>query len=198
VAAAKVTDSWVGGPVRVPDYPEPVTGFRAWSIGEVDGLAYLTSLTHLSVPWPTDGPIVAEHVGIPRYGAGADPGEPARILQRADDTKYNLFHLREKPPVPPVEGCVCGVYARKTADALEEAWYFSALPGKTKVVGEVRLWGKMWEHELGWRAQFARPAALYYVKWGGHPRELVEAMAARYAVSVVDASDVLRKTLWPS
>ena len=53
--------------------------------------------------------------------------------------------------------CTCGIYAHKSwASASHHA---RGVAGA--VVGEVQLWGRVIEHERGYRAQFARPCALW-------------------------------------
>jgi len=162
--------SGIGAALRIPDYPEPITGYRAWSLGEIDGAAYLTSLTHLAIPWPVDGPLVAEHVGDTRWLA------------------MNIYHLAEtsgdlRPAVAPVKGCECGIYAYMRRESIYNETYY--IPGKAKLIGEVKLWGKMWEHEGGWRAMFAQPVALYSFSWGGVNQAAIEVVAARYGVPVI-------------
>jgi len=52
----------------------------------------------------------------------------------------------------PANDCTCGVYAWKSIDK-----------GRIKddaLHGEVYLWGKIWEHEIGYRAQYAYPKSL--------------------------------------
>ena len=53
--------------------------------------------------------------------------------------------------------CGCGVYAHKSRQAALE----HARGLDRAVVGEVELWGKIVEHEHGYRAQYARPHALW-------------------------------------
>jgi hypothetical protein len=53
--------------------------------------------------------------------------------------------------------CTCGVYAHKTRKAAIR--HARTIGGA--VVGEVELWGKVVEHEHGYRAQYARPCALW-------------------------------------
>jgi hypothetical protein len=55
---------------------------------------------------------------------------------------------------PPAEDCSCGVYAAKSYQHLQKAVVGSF------VHGEVYLWGRMVEHDLGYRAQFAYPKSL--------------------------------------
>jgi hypothetical protein len=57
----------------------------------------------------------------------------------------------------PRRECTCGIYAHKSwASASHQA---RGVAGA--VVGEVQLWGRVIEHERGYRAQFALPCALW-------------------------------------
>lgn len=57
----------------------------------------------------------------------------------------------------PLGECTCGIYAHKSwASASDQA---RGVAGA--VVGEVQLWGRVVEHDRGYRAQFARPCALW-------------------------------------
>src|SRR4051812_13449700 len=57
----------------------------------------------------------------------------------------------------PSAECTCGVYAHKTRKAaIKHARMVSGA-----ILGEVELWGKVVEHEHGYRAQYARPRALW-------------------------------------
>ena len=51
----------------------------------------------------------------------------------------------------PVQGCSCGIYAHKTEDPINYAdcW------------GEVYMWGKVVDHETGYRSQYAYPKQLF-------------------------------------
>lgn len=57
----------------------------------------------------------------------------------------------------PADGCSCGVYAAKTYQHLRKitSYYVDSV-----VHGEVYLWGKVVEHDLGYRAQSAYPKSL--------------------------------------
>jgi len=56
----------------------------------------------------------------------------------------------------PSFNCTCGIYAAKNIDHIQRCGY-----GKFGVRGEVYLWGRMVEHERGWRAEFAYPKSLF-------------------------------------
>jgi hypothetical protein len=53
----------------------------------------------------------------------------------------------------PQEHCSCGIYAAKNAEHLVEISYMR----RGEVYGEVYLWGKIWDHRFGYRAQYAYP-----------------------------------------
>ncbi len=56
---------------------------------------------------------------------------------------------------PPAEGCSCGIYATKNCQYSQQIIRVEGF-----VRGEVYLWGKVVEHDLGYRAQFAYPKSL--------------------------------------
>jgi hypothetical protein len=62
---------------------------------------------------------------------------------------------------PPHEGCACGIHA-----ARDPATVWTYLQGRDdphtvrRVLGRVLLWGRVVEHELGWRASHALPLDL--------------------------------------
>jgi hypothetical protein len=66
----------------------------------------------------------------------------------------------------PADGCSCGVYAAKNYQHLQK---ISSSCVDDVVHGEVYLWGKVVEHDLGYRAQFAYPKSLV-LPWNIDPR----------------------------
>ena len=79
--------------------------------------------------------------------------------------------------------CTCGLYAHKS-------WASASLQARGvsgAVVGEVQLWGRVIEHERGYRAQFARPCALWLpvVFAAQSPRieDVVDALSRRSALN---------------
>lgn len=56
----------------------------------------------------------------------------------------------------PDRKCTCGVYAANNIDHLRQYGYY-----ERGIHGEVSLWGRLVEHNLGWRAQFAYPKSLF-------------------------------------
>jgi hypothetical protein len=80
------------------------------------------------------------------------PGEPQRA---------RCAHEHDAP----APACHCGWYgAKRLATGL--SWtraYWDVRKGHTAVVGRVALWGRVMEHEHGYRAEYAYPQALYVV-----------------------------------
>ncbi len=117
--------------MTVPDYISPVVGYRVWQWGA-------TGLRSLN------GEKWFAHQRMSAVCRAAASGSIA-----------GLSKATHGPDELPYFGCTCGVYAAKTMDHLHQCGY-----GKFGVHGEVYLWGKVVEHERGWRAQFAYPKTL--------------------------------------
>lgn len=66
------------------------------------------------------------------------------------------FDLEEKSE--PFFNCSCGVYAYRELSRLQAEFK----PQQYRLLGEVSLWGKIIEHEDGFRAQFAYPRRFFY------------------------------------
>jgi len=114
--------------MTVPDYISPITAYRAWQ-WNANGLRSLNGERWL-------------------------PGHPLTASCRVDaiSSISGLSKVTHNPDELPHFGCTCGVYAAKTIEHLRQCGY-----KKFGVHGEVCLWGKVVEHERGWRAQFAYP-----------------------------------------
>lgn len=69
----------------------------------------------------------------------------------------NYFHERCESPQ---QHCGCGIYAFKRPDAIELS--HDIREGLLIVHGQVALWGRVFEHELGYRAQYAYPVRLWW------------------------------------
>jgi hypothetical protein len=89
-------------------------------------------------PWHPGQPLAAR---CRVYSAGT-------IVGRAEAA----HHAHDAPQV----NCTCGVYAARSLEYLRSAGY-----GEYGICGEVYLWGKVVEHERGWRAQLAYPRNLF-------------------------------------
>jgi hypothetical protein len=128
------------GSVPVPVVVEPVVGWRIWNLSED----------------------TAEDMAGPRLwpaGSGGDLAWPPRRPVEARCTIPRWLRTGGAHE-PPGLGCRCGIYAATSLDVFARerpAW-----PPPT-VVGRVSLWGRVVDHDRGWRAQFAYPARLRLV-----------------------------------
>jgi len=132
----------------IPDYFEAITAYRVFNVFE-NGLLAGSAFVE---PWPPYQPFVARCGMVSCEGAGA--------------------HVRDGQFVSaPVYACECGIYAVKTSRAaLQRIWmerqahalrlqHFGGLVGRAW--GAVKIWGRVIEHESGYRAEFAYPSHLH-------------------------------------
>jgi hypothetical protein len=128
--------------VSAPDYADALIGWRVWCVVRDGGELRLGSVIQDDV-WPVGTPFVA------RCRAHEPPAN--RLLLRSPEAH-----------AAPAAGCTCGVYAVREPAA---AWTY--LRGRdephtvARVIGRVRLWGRVVEHEDGWRAERAYPLDVY-------------------------------------
>jgi hypothetical protein len=115
----------------IPDYISPIVGYRMWN-WDAGGLESLNG-----EPWL--------------------PGRPLAARCRAAEflTLAGRVEVAHDAHEAPQTGCICGVYAAKNYRHLQKI-----APIEYGVHGEVYLWGKVVEHHLGYRAQFAYPKSL--------------------------------------
>lgn len=119
--------------MNIPDYISPIVGHRVWQ-WDAKGLKSLCGER-----WKPSQSLAARCRAAAVVGPIAGRAEPVHDAHE-----------------PPQTNCTCGVYAAKTFQHLCSVGY-----AKCGIHGEVYLWGTVVEHELGWRAQFAYPKALF-------------------------------------
>jgi hypothetical protein len=165
----------------IPDYLEPITAFRCWRVqanGVLSGLA-------AAQPWAPKRTMVSVCNGH----ADARRGSPSEHLTEAGGWLD-----------APVWGCVCGIYATLTlenADTELENWrradpYYGNVETPAYAVGEVSLWGRVIEHAVGYRAQFAYPKSLAVVG----DDALAEKVSTLYGVPAVARQAQNPKPVW--
>jgi len=117
-------------------YSNYITGYRIWRISPD---AELVSYSQSTV-WEPGIPVKAfcrlELTLLLLYGGG-----------------YYLDHSTHK----------CGIYAYNNFDILCQYLYFEKpvfFYSRRFVIGKVALWGKVFEHELGYRAEYAYPLSI--------------------------------------
>jgi hypothetical protein len=147
----------IGRPVRheplLVDQREPIAGYRVWRVANGRLLG-----PSRGAGWPADGPLWA---WCPRSS------------------------LYDERPVPHAR-CECGIYAMRSAGSLGRlvaAGPRVARSNPELVLGEVYLWGRVFEHDLGWRAEWARPAGLY-LTWDPSQDAAMRDLLERYGLDV--------------
>jgi len=138
-----------------------------------------------STPWPAQGPL--------RATCENRPGPLAAWVQR-------ILSRHSAPHFAPTWGCQCGIYGLAR---LERAEHLEMSPqvcqrglfGRSlQVFGVVLLWGRVIQHENGFRAEYARPLKLLTVPAlirGREMRSLLESVAQRYSIELVPGMEEL-------
>ena len=120
--------------MNIPDYISPIVGYRVWR-WNATGLKSLNG-----EKWFAHQPLSA----VCRVAASGSISGLSKATHTPDELPYF--------------SCTCGVYAAKTIEHLRQCGY-----KRFGVHGEVYLWGRVVEHERGWRAEFAYPKTFVLV-----------------------------------
>lgn len=139
---------------KMPDYLEPFIGYRAWHWNE-DGI---TSLNN--VPWTPKVAFVATCPHIEEtaklYEEGLRQADHFGVQLAGFEGTLGRFNtvaeMREAHPVPN-ENCTCGLYSGLNMEHLKNDTDYI----HRGIHGEVSLWGRVYPHSLGWRAQYGYP-----------------------------------------
>jgi len=125
------------GLAKVPDtYTEPFTAYRAWN-WTTEGVTSLNGEL-----WT---PKVA-FAATCHYAADLRSKRAAAIGSVAAEFWQSKSHQVPDP------GCTCGMYAGINMQHMIDINYI-----ERGIHGEVSLWGRLYRHTLGWRAQYAYP-----------------------------------------
>lgn len=156
---------------------EPVSGFRIWRFANVPSQMMIT---------PDD---------LPRIRAGYDPFQPSLIGVGYNDAwvaehhetaackRSGRNHFAPHHDAP-ARGCKCGLWILHKEHLAQAIWEYCLKPSidsysRGYVFGEVQGWGRMIEHQKGWRCQYARPTKLTVVNGDD---ALVAALSKRYGI----------------
>ena len=145
----------------------PAIGFRVWRIDEMLTGPRLAS-PHRYAVWLPGVALKAE--------CQDESGAPAVAKP----------HRKQPELTPPIEDCMCGIYAYHEANQMIEA-ITSRLVG-----GAVLAWGRLTIHQEGFRSEFARPLALCYPPTflPGSVASSLARLANVYSLPVLDASHI--------
>jgi hypothetical protein len=106
------------------------------------------------------------------YCTGSPATPPSPPLVDVDDLGNERYYVdtTENADEPHGSGPRCGIYGWA-----DPSWmfmtpmfpphYFAINPDCVVVTGKVDLWGYVYEHEAGYRAQFAEPTEVFYTPW---------------------------------
>lgn len=124
-------------PSKVPDtYIAPFTAYRAWN-WTAEGVTSLNGAL-----WT---PKVAFEAAC-HYAADLCSMRAAALTPSARKFWQSKAHQVPDP------GCTCGMYAGINMQHMIDIGYI-----QRGIHGEVSLWGRLYRHTLGWRAQYACP-----------------------------------------
>lgn len=151
------------------DATGPLEGYRCWAVGSWS--PSLSSIVAISVVWEPDGPTCARCYAMPGI-----PGYPRDVWDAS----------RAAPDI----GCTCGLWVLRRIDAGLMRRTAGIVPSSLRMAlyvwGRVRFWGEVIEHEHGWRAEFARPVALYRT-WEPFAEARMREVAEAYDIPIEDA-----------
>jgi hypothetical protein len=147
--------------VAIPDYLEPLEGWRVWRASNDGSQLRLRSVVQETV-WPPGEELTAECLR-------------RRVLARL---------RRGREHEAPDEACACGIYAT-TLTRLGSYLHERGDGRAYYVFGRVLLWGTVIECEQGWRAARAYPAEIIVPTERAPATEEIEAALNCYGVPVV-------------
>ena len=155
---------------------QPIVGFRRWGVRR-RGLFSGIFVAGRFVPNP------ALSVVAPRARPVAWPPGENRVAK--------CFALRGHEA--PHRDCNCGIAAYYALDAEPE------LPAPEALWGAIVAWGRIVEHERGFRAQFARPVALLDTSDSDEqskPRARAAKAAERYEIPLLRRDELIAYAGW--
>ena len=152
--------------MNVPDYVKPIIGYRMWGLA-----SFLMSVGVCGEMWYPGQPMTARcKVSYPKVSKARFALAGAMRIARGD-VRWGLDLFRGHHESPHIR-CTCGIYAMKRLDHVLVRF-------RCAVYGEVYLWGKVVEHEYGWRAQYAYPKTLILnVEAGSRVGDSLEGLTA--------------------
>lgn len=197
--------------MRVPDYAEPLRAYRVWVVSIHVRRDDFLEADHGRVPFAVAVPGLRAHNTELYWRPGRNQAECLIENHRAPDfgCSCGLYASRE------LRSLFSGLVKTRGVTEHSAAVEFKprvrqayANPGdddsvdevfivEVTVPGVVELWGRIIEHEHGWRAEYARPLALLDAsKWGvgiHHLSGAFEVMAALYGMHLIAVPVVLEE-----
>lgn len=168
------------GDFEVPDGIQPLVGYRGWRVK--DDALWSVYPDIRSVEWPIHGPLQSECLRPKQRGR--------------DDHDSDFLPSPPKHYWTPHLDCTCGIYAlhqypklfKKREDG-RKVRTFRPWPDDS-VTGIIHAWGRMIVGDKGFRAQSAKPIALVSRPRSNRWPKVIERLAERYGLEIVDARDL--------
>lgn len=131
--------------MKIPDFSTPLTGWRSWEAHN----GFLKSWGGVSI----DGQFGNTVFWPPRKALEA----------RCHDNNMKCCpHCNKLLHEAPVSKCMCGIYSFKTFDKMmAESYAVIQRRLRTAAFGQIFIWGRVFEHQWGWRAQYGYPRAVF-------------------------------------
>jgi len=177
---------------QIPDVAEPIVGYRSWLV-EHQGIFNRNGF----VKMPCGPARLMSSFGHDFW----EPGEAmvARCGNSQIAVQDRITKGRECDESPSRSkqghhGFGCGIYAYK--DPTRAAAYHNPASFKNAVWGEILMWGNVYEHEHGFRAQYAWPSAFASMK-GVAFTMMAEALVECYEVgTILDMREIPEAGRW--
>lgn len=169
-------------PQPIPDGIEPIIGYRAWKLNEKPTQIFIPKITEKAICFgpdnvPKNVEVPLEVQTVPYWKACNDYSlyssaknfvwpysGPLRkaICIGGPVTEQEVEGLGPEDHIVPEPECRCGYYAYKDAFRALLVWNLSRWdnPELNFVIGSVEMWGRIQEHNLGYRSEFARIKAI--------------------------------------
>lgn len=178
--------------VEIPDVAEPIRGFRGFEVETTSELGrdliFLKSFN--GTIWPPNGTgkrrvHYADHITARCTGllGQLHGGTEAHKCPSPPSLKH--LHM----------GSGCGIYAFKDIKDLAKGFPLWGMPTDNpvfliRVWGVIEMWGHVYDHEKGYRAEHAQLKELLYVPGYGLPFDRMQAIAESYGVELVTMDNI--------
>lgn len=154
----------------IPDVIEPIVGYRLLLIPNTFDVENFYLRSFLGTVWAPEEDVKASC--YLQYLAPHDvPSSPLNFV--LEESPYSDFILETESKhgirIQSHVGYGCGIYAYKTLDeCIKNGVYSLKLHRQQLVIAKVMLWGRVFEHEKGYRASNARIEEIFFFPRKGY------------------------------
>lgn len=157
-----------------PQVGEPEKGWRVWTVAEKHDEMVVKSITY-PVAWPKRKPM------------------RAHCMIQWRRTRAMIPHGNADPHQAPISAggpCSCGIYSLRQLHLCRKWSGLNVLglkaPALARVLGEIAMWGRISQHQEGFRAEYAYPLSftVYWVHPELDPDSLMDSLCDGYGVPV--------------